>query len=184
MPLLGCNEIIGVDVLKSDENAAHASLRRFFDEIRNLVAKRVDLDCKAKAGKLGLAQIINEAVEQQFPIAITREIVIRDEEAFDALRVILADDLFEIVGRAKPPLAALHVDDDAERALIRAASPEVDAGQRSRGPLHVLPRQEWRRLAGQRRQLVHVIVKRLELSVPRILQNLIKPPLLTFASEE
>ena len=81
MPLLGCNEIIGVDVLKSDENAAHASLRRFFDEIRNLVAKRVDLDCKAKAGKLGLAQI-NEAVEQQFPIAITREIVIRDEETF------------------------------------------------------------------------------------------------------
>jgi len=42
---------------------------------------------------------MNEAVEQQFPIAIPREIVIRYEEALDALRVILADDLFEIVGR-------------------------------------------------------------------------------------
>ena len=63
LPLLGCNEIVGVDVLKSDENAAHASLRRFFDEIRNFVAERVDLDCEAKAGKLGLAQM-NKTVEQ------------------------------------------------------------------------------------------------------------------------
>ena len=98
--------------------------------------------------------------------------------------MILTDDLFEIVGRAKPTLAALHVYDGAERTLIWAASPEIDAGERSRGPPHVLSRQEWWRLAGQRRQLVHVIVKGLELSVPRILQNLIKPLLLTFASEE
>ncbi len=147
------------------------------------MTERVDLDCKPKAGKLGLAQM-NEAVEQQFPIAITREIVIRYEEAFDALRVILAHDLFKIVGRAKPALAALHVDDGAKRALVRTASPEVDAGQRSRGPPYVLQRQEWRRLAGQGRQLVHVIVKRLELSVPRILQNLVKPPLYAFAGEK
>src|SRR6185312_13108833 len=182
LPLLGCNEIVGIDVLKSDENTSHSGLRRFFDEVRNLVAERVDLDCKSKTRKLGLAQM-NKAVEQQFPIAIPREIIIRYEEAFDALRMILANDLFEIVGRTKPALAPLHIDDGAERALIWAASPEIDAGERSRGPPHVLSRQERRRLAGQRRQLVHVIVQRLELSIPRILQNFIKPPFLAFAGE-
>src|SRR4030095_10864293 len=55
LPLLGCNEIVGVDVLKSDENAAHASLRRFFDEIWNLVAERVDLDCKDTSRELALS---------------------------------------------------------------------------------------------------------------------------------
>src|SRR4029078_13643856 len=110
-------------------------------------------------GKLGLAQM-NKTVEQQFPIAITREIIVRYEEAPDALPVILADDLFEIVGRAKAAFAALHVDNGAERALIRATSPEVDTGKRSRGPPHMLPRQEWRRLARERGELFHVIVKK------------------------
>jgi hypothetical protein len=48
----------------------------------------------------------------------------------------------------------------------------------------MLPWQKWWWLARQRRQFVHVIVEGLELSVPRILQNLIKPAFLAFASEE
>src|SRR5262245_39463932 len=127
---------------------------------------------------------MNQAVEQQFPIAITREIIVRYEKTFDALCVILADDLFEIVGRAKPALPALHVDDGAERALIRAATPEIDARERARGPPYMLPRQEWRRLAGQRGQLVHVIVKRLELSVPRVPQYLVEPPFFAFTGKK
>ena len=61
--------------------------------------------------------------------------------------IVLADDLLEIVGGAEAALAALHVDDGAERALVGAAAAEVDARQRARRALHVLARQERRRLA-------------------------------------
>jgi hypothetical protein len=74
---------------------------------------------------------MDETIEQQFPITITREIIIGDEEAFNALCMILADDRFEIVRRAKAALAALHIYDGTERALIRAAPPKIDTGQRS-----------------------------------------------------
>ena len=69
---------------------------------------------------------------------------------------------FQIVGRAEAALAALHVDDGAERALVGAAAAEIDA--RIVCPTvrcDVLARQDRRRLAAQRRQVVHEIVERL-----------------------
>src|SRR6516165_1153493 len=95
-------------------------------------------------------------------MAIAGEIVVGDEEALDALVVVVADDFLEIVGRTVAALAALHVDDGAERALIRAAAAEVDAGKRARGAAHVFLRQERRRLTFERRQIIHMIVERLE----------------------
>ena len=47
LPLLGGDEIVGIDVLEPDEDAAHAGLRRLLDEVRDLVAERVDLDGEA-----------------------------------------------------------------------------------------------------------------------------------------
>ena len=107
-----------------------------------------------------LAQL-DQAVEQRLPVAVAGEIVVGDEEALDALRDVLADDPLEIVGRAEPALAALHVDDGAERALIGTAAAEIDARQRTGRAAHVLARQDRRRLALQRRQVVHVVVERL-----------------------
>src|SRR5262249_1091075 len=89
-----------------------------------------DLDGKAKARKLSLAQL-DDTIKQQFPIAIARKIIIGDEEAFNALGMVLADDFFTIVRRAKTALTALHVDDGAERTLIRTAPPKVDTGERA-----------------------------------------------------
>ena len=48
LPLLGRDQIVGIDVLEPDEDAAHARFLRLLDEVRDLVAKRVDLDGEAE----------------------------------------------------------------------------------------------------------------------------------------
>src|SRR5262249_41051841 len=63
LPLLGGDQIVGIDILKSDEHTAPTCLRRLFDEIRYFVAERIDLDGEAEAGKFGLAQV-NEPIKQ------------------------------------------------------------------------------------------------------------------------
>src|SRR6202453_2744023 len=181
LPLLGGDEILGVDVLKPDEHAFDAGGRRLLDEVLDLVAERVDLDGEADVDAFLLQ--LDHSVEQNFPVAVAGEIVVGDEEPVDALRVIGADDLFEIVGRAKAALAPLDVDDGAERALIGTAATEIDAGIRPGGALDMLARQDRRWLANERLQLVHIIVKRLEVAVPRVEQHFIEPVLLGFAGE-
>src|SRR5580704_6151212 len=152
LPLLGGDEILGVDVLKPDEDAPRSRLGRLLDEVRNLVAERVDLDGEAAADALVLE--LDHAVEKDLPVAVAGKIVIGDEEPVDALRVIGADDLFEIVGGAEAALAPLHVDDGAKRTLVGAAAAEIDARIGSGGALDMLARQDRRRLANKRRQLV------------------------------
>ena len=44
LPLLGRNEIVGIDVLETNEDALRAGLGRLFDEVRNSVAERIDLN--------------------------------------------------------------------------------------------------------------------------------------------
>ncbi len=61
------------------------------------------------------------------PVAVAGEIVVGDEEVVDALREVLAHQRLDIVGRAAARLAALHVDDGAERALERAAAAGIEA---------------------------------------------------------
>src|SRR2546421_12078632 len=75
----------------------------------------------------------DQAVGQLLPIAVARKIVVGDEEPRDAAPVMLVDAAFEIVRAAVAALPALHVDDRAERALIGAAAPEIDAGERAGG---------------------------------------------------
>src|SRR5277367_1989565 len=123
LPLLGGDEILGVDVLKPDEDPPRSRLGRLLDEIRDLVAERVDLDGEAAVDALVLK--LDHPVEQDLPVAVAGEIVVGDEEPVDALLPVLANDLFQIVGRAEAALAALYVDDGAERALIGAAAPKV-----------------------------------------------------------
>ena len=127
---------------------------------------------------------LDHAVEQDFPVGVAGEIVVGDEEAVDALRIVGADDLFEVVGRAEAALAALHVDDRAEGALIGAAAPEIDAGISAGGALHMLARQDWRWLALERGQMVHEIIKRLQRPVPGVEQDIVQPVLLGFAREQ
>ena len=167
LPFLRSDQIVWIYVLEPDENSAYACFGRFLNEVRNLVTECIDLDGKTETGELGLAQM-DEAIEQQFPISIAREIVIGNEESLDALRMILAHDLFEVVGRAEAAFAALHIDDGTERTLVGTAATEVDAGKRTRSTSHVLARQKRGRLSSQCRQFVHIVVKRFECTVPRV----------------
>jgi len=41
LPFLGRDQVVGIDVLETDENMANAGLRRLLDEFRNLVTERV-----------------------------------------------------------------------------------------------------------------------------------------------
>ena len=86
------------------------------------MAERIDLDDSAEFEFLDFAQM-NHAVEDRFPILVAGEIVVGDEEAVEPLCDIGADDLLDVLGRTPSRLAALHIDDGAERALIRAAAP-------------------------------------------------------------
>ena len=59
--------------------------RRLLDEVRNLVAERIDLDGEADLREFAVAQL-DQAVEEHFPVAVAGEIVVGDEEPLDALR--------------------------------------------------------------------------------------------------
>ena len=127
LPLLGAGEIVRVDVLEPDEDARDAGALRLLDEVRDLVAERVDLDHQAERNAVLLPQL-DQAVEDRFPILVAGEIVVGDEEFVDALRPVEAHQLFDVVGRAEARLASLHVDDGAERALIGTAASGIEAG--------------------------------------------------------
>ncbi len=99
-------------------------------------------------------------------------------------RSILAHDDFEIVGRAEAALAALHVDDGAERALERAAAAQIETRAPALRAPHRIAGQQGRRLAFDRRQILHVVVDGLELAGIGIAQDLVEPQLLGLAGED
>src|SRR6516225_2140389 len=137
LALLRRNEVVRIDVLQPDEDTTHAGGGRLLDEIRDLVAKRIDLNGKADVRAVAGAQL-DQPVEQLLPITVTGEIVVRDKKSLDVLRVVGADNLFDIVCASKSAFAALHIDDRAEGALVRTAASEIHAGKRSGGAADVL----------------------------------------------
>jgi hypothetical protein len=96
LPFLGAEQIGRVDVLEPDEHALDAGTCAFLDKIRQLVAKRVDLDNQTGVEFLHLAQV-NTAVVDRFPILVAGEIVVGEKEGAQALRVVHPHDLFDVV---------------------------------------------------------------------------------------
>src|SRR5205823_2591439 len=107
--------------------------------------------------------------------AIASEIIVGDKEALDVPRVIFTQNGLEVVGSAEAALAALHIDDGAERTLIRAAASEIEARKSADGPAHSRPGQDGQWLAGEVRQVVQVIIERCELALPGVAQKNIEP---------
>jgi hypothetical protein len=68
--------------------------------------------------------------------------------------MVLADDRLEVFGAAEPALAALHVDDGAERALERTAAAEIEARLLAGVAFQRRRRQVRRRLVPEARQVV------------------------------
>ena len=98
--------------------------------------------------------------------------------------VVLADDDLEIVGAAEAALAALDIDDGAERALEGAATAEVEARLAALIARQGLGRQARRRRALDARQVVHVVVERLQRAVPGVQQDLVEPAFLGLTGED
>src|SRR6266849_3516288 len=105
------------------------------------MTKRVDLNHQADRNLIDLAQL-REPIVERFPLLVPGEIVVRDEVAGNTLCPIFANDLLDVVRRPKARLAALHVDDGAERALERAATAGVEAGIGAGGAFDELKRQK------------------------------------------
>jgi hypothetical protein len=90
--------------------------------------------------------------------------------------------MFDIVGGAKARLAALHVDDGAERALIRTAAPGVETGAQAERALDVVLGQKRHRCAVHGGQVFHEIVQRGEPIGGGVAQHVVEP-VLGFAGE-
>src|SRR5207248_2166616 len=131
LPLVRAGQTIRIDVLKADEDAANTGPGAFFDEVRQLVTKRVDLDDETGVELLDFAQP-NHAIEDRFPIFVPSEVIVGDEEAAQPLRHVFADDALDVVRRSAARLASLHVDDRAEGTLERATASGVEAGHVAR----------------------------------------------------
>src|SRR5450756_1644952 len=84
----------------------------------------------------------DQAVEDRLPVLVAGEIVVGDEEGAQPLRVIRPHDELDILRRAAARLAALHVDDGAERALVGATAAGVEAGGAAGGALRTLDRHQ------------------------------------------
>ena len=91
---------------------------------------------------------------------------------------------FEVVGGAKAALAPLHVDDRAEAALERAAAAEIEARPLAGIAVERLLRHPRHGDIGDARQVLEIIVDRLELVGPGIDEQAVEPPLLGLAGED
>ena len=174
LPLVGRCETLRIDALQPEKHPRDAGRLGLVDEAVDLVTQRVDLDHQLDvlaAGLRDLAAQLGEPIEDLLPILVAGEIVVGHEEPEHALREIFAHQPFDVVGAAAARLAALHVDDGAERALIGTAAPGVERGLQLVGPLQELLRQDRRRRAFQRRQIVEVVVERLQRAAGGIAQQ-------------
>ena len=92
---------------------------------------------------------------------------------------------FEIVGGAEAALAALDVDDRAEAALERAAAAEIEARPLPDVALERSPAAGTASATlGDARQVLEIVVDRLQRAVPGVAQHLVEPALLGLAGEE
>ena len=156
LPLLGRQQVLRVDVFQPDIDAGDAGTRRLRDEVRDLVAHRVDLDNQPQIDLVPLANL-NQPIEDQLPILVAGKIIVGDEKAPNAVGPVPLDELFDIVRRAATRLATLNVDDRAERALEWTAAAGVEARVIVKHPTNRLARQIGRGRGFERRKIVHVI---------------------------
>jgi hypothetical protein len=138
------------------------------------VAERIDLDHQAERNAVDFAQF-DEPVEDRLPFSVAGEIIVGQEEAGNSFRPVFANDVLDVVGRARARFAALDIDDGAERALVRAAAAGIEARIGAGGALDILDWQKRARLSRHIDQIVGEVVVRLEAAAGRFLQQRFKP---------
>ena len=174
LPLLGGDQTVGIDVFQADEHAGNAARRDFsmkfgilWHSVSTWIMKRTSMPSSSRN--------LMMPVVDRFPVLVAGEIVVGDEEPLHALRPVHAQDLLDVVGRAVAGLAALHIDDGAERALEGAAASGIEARHVADGALDEIDGKERRRgNVADARQLLHVIVEGTKLAPRRIEQHLVE----------
>ena len=100
LPLLGGDQVVGIDVLQPDEDAARAAPCVAFSMKFGILWQSVSTWMVKPMYMPSSCSLIIRS-NSDLPVAVAGEVVVGDEEAVDALRVVLANDRFEIVGRAE-----------------------------------------------------------------------------------
>src|SRR6516165_10840177 len=129
-------EIVRVYIFQSNEHPRDTGPLRLRDEVFDFVAKRVDLDHQAERN-LALLPEFDQAIEDRLPLLVARKIDVGNEEFVDPLRPVETHEMLHVVGRAEARLAALYVDDRAERALVRTATARVETRAQTEGACHI-----------------------------------------------
>ena len=176
LTLLRCRKIVRIDVFQADEDPRDPGPFGLLDKVRNFVAQRVDLDHQSKRDSSVLAQR-DQAVEDRFPIFVARKVIVGDEEFVDALRPVEAHQMLHVIGGTVARLAALHVDDRAERALVRTAAAGVETRAQPERARDMPLRQERHGRALHPRQVLHKVVDRRKLASGGVLQHRFEPAL-------
>jgi hypothetical protein len=88
-------QALRVDVLESDEHPPATGARRLLDEVRDLGTR-----CRLNKARCRDALFSSEdhAVENRFPVLVTRKIVVGDEIADDVMRRAGPDQPLDIIG--------------------------------------------------------------------------------------
>ena len=141
--LLSAHQTVGIDGFQADKHAYDTSAFGLLNELRQPVTHGVHLDDELDVEFLIFAQV-DQPVEDRFPVHIAGEVIVGDEEPIDALCNVVANNLLDVICSPPPGLAALHIDDGAERAKKRTATPRVETGHHAAGALDLL--------SGQNRQ--------------------------------
>src|SRR5260370_10132067 len=119
---------MGIEVPQFDKNFAASGGRRLLHEIGKFVADCIDLHDDVDFESIFFSEL-DDAVEDGFPILVAGEIVGGEEVVAYPLRVAAANYALDIVRGAIAGFAALHIDDAAEAARIRAAAPGVETSE-------------------------------------------------------
>ena len=104
----------------------HACSCGFVDEVRDLMAERVDLDGELEPHTELLAKL-GDPVEDRIPVPVCGPVVVRQKVLANAALEIGADQTLDIIGGPMARRTTLNVDDRAEAAQERAATTGVEA---------------------------------------------------------
>ncbi len=141
--------------MKTLRHPAAAALR---DKVGDFIADRINLHDDVDLEAVFFSER-DDTVEDGFPILVAREIVVGNEIVTHALRITGANHAFYVIGRAVAGFAALHIDDAAEAARVRAAAPGVETSELARIARYIALGQERQRPIPQVRLVVHEIVQ-------------------------
>ena len=89
----------GIYAFHADEDAVDSGTTGLVDETLDLVRHRIDLRDDLDREAFVFAHP-DQPIEDRFPLAVARQVIVRDEKVVHALRDIRADQSLDVIGAA------------------------------------------------------------------------------------